>query len=398
MTQNFEFWQRMKNAVMVFAGVATLFSCWQSDPNPGNTFFTLTLADRIPANSWLFATDKLGNVLDVQPAAGTIYLRSSRPVPDSVSITILHPFADGSCRLSTFTGIPKNSIFQENGDGLPPTELQAGNATITVSDCPDGDLTFSDGYFFTIGKYDADLHTSSQNLYLIQGFDSILVSGYNGSTPVYRWFPKVVNGDAIHASFSSFLAYPKTMTVQFDGAIAGYVSGLTSHNPYQGGFCFGHLSTFISPANIGYLEGYSSYSSYLRLLGADGATVVYEKTGTITPHLTIPAFEFKAIDTRINNLKFSFSGDYTYYCGTWSKTSTPSVTWEVFTEETMIPGAVSIPAEISSRFPALRLESLQYAGVDFTKLLDGSTFNDFAKKLLSTRSIQPGERITYSYR
>jgi len=394
----------MKKALAVFVGVIVFFSCQRSDPNPGNTFFTLTTnAQAIQlANSWIFATDKLGNVLDVQPGLGTIQLRSTMSVPDSINITLLTSSMGGSCRLSTYVGIPKNSILQESSNLPVPTKLQTGKATITISDYSENPnvgnlLTFSDGYSDIIGKYATDSHTGFETMTLLAGYDSILVSGYNDLTPVYRWFPRVVDGDQINASFSTFLTYPKTVAIDFDGVISGYVSGLTSDNPW-GGLFFGNIFTFKSPAMIGYLDGYSRYSTYIRLNATSGATVVYEKTGTINPHVSLPAFDFKATDTMINNFQFTFAGDYTYNCVTWSNgTTTPSVTWQVYTSKTSIPGVVSVPAALSSRFPSLRLENLKYAGVDFIKLLDGSTFNDFAMKSLTTLGQQPVERITFSY-
>ncbi len=233
---------------------------------------------------------------------------------------------------------------------------------------------------------------------LLQGFDSILVSGYNDLTPVYRWFPKVGDGDQINASFLTFSAYPKNMTIDFDGIISGYVSGSTSDNPYQGGFYFGNLFTFKSPAAIGYFGGYSRYNTYLHLNATNGATVVYEKTGVTNPHVTMPVFEFKAIDTRMNSFQFSFSGDYTYHCVTWKNGTTPSVIWQVYSAKTSVPNVVQY-----SRYPEFQISfveggrALQYAGVDFIKQLDGSTFNDFTQKSLTTRYQQLGEKITVSY-
>jgi hypothetical protein len=334
-------------------------------------------------DTWIFASDENGEILDVKPYAQgkTVTLSSTRTL-DKFNVTFFNYAEQSNGTIIAFDtwmavkkgtalryqmqnptlpiGPTKHATFKiSNYTGLTPSALAVGPYTdVTGTDLVQNNLEMDLALFGTTGK--------------------ITVTGYRAGIPVYNRAEGVEEGSIIERDYETdFLPFPHQYKLDFEGFNNAYIVGLDPANTRQ---TLLNTEWLINPSGhpvIGYIDGFNVYDTQVVNSQVNGQGIIIHHTlgGPPDFSFSMPTFTFSLSKNDMNNFSFNFSEDYTYLSIRWLKeTPTVSTYWTVYAPPGQPITGLIIPTEIKTKYPQIDPAQLTYRATHFTRIVEGPTY------------------------
>ncbi|HEY5746529.1 MAG TPA: hypothetical protein VIU12_10660 [Chryseolinea sp.] len=366
---------RIVTLILLSFACVFLSACHEDQP-ASRTIFTLQVDEDyfFVGDSWIFATDQNGEVLDAKSySKGQTITLSTNKTVDKVNITFFNSLT-GTTSFNTYAGYPTGASLRLSAP-LPDGEPKSGAAAFNILNYDaSGLLEFSNGYR-TDAKGVIAGNAFKVNLSFYNTPSDMLITGYRADVPVYNWAKGLKDGDVVDRDFTAdFEAFPHQVKLDFEGSNTAYVyarsAGQATYLKLIDTNQLGIRRT--DHPVIGYIDGFDVYQTWVQNM-KPGGSVTYFKTGAPTLSFTMPSFTFSLTSREIQNLSFDFSEDYTYYSSLWYYTGT---WWGITAPPGTTVTQFSIPTEIATKYPDIDASKFKFSGVHFTKVLDGGSYLD----------------------
>lgn len=357
----------------------------------------------LQGDSWIFASDQNGEILDVQPyTEGQTVTLMSEKHPDKINVTLFNYYVyegeNTQIYFNTWGDVASGTTLHfESVNVDPPTSHEVGKATIKVSNYRGSALIgISNGYGYSYGG-----SLSNGNLEIDLSFygvpSDILLYGWRSDVPVYYMATEVKSNDVVEHDFiTDFVPYPHQFQLNFPGKNSAVIRGYDAKKS---------LSMILMDTNwpynfdhpvIGYLDGYDSYDMMVTNV-KDNGSITYHQKGAIDFSFDMPTFTFSLTNNDIRNFAFNFSRDYTYSSAIWLHTEAKEYTWWTVSAP---PGyavkGLSIPPELLAKYPQLDMDELKYATMSFTDIIKGKPYAERIQGGFVTSSGDADEAYVYT--
>jgi len=379
-------------ALLVISGACVfLFGCHGNEsenevtPQP-ETILTLQVdADfYLTGDTWVFASDENGEILDVKPYAQgqTVTLSSTRSL-DKFNITFFNYLEQSSGTIISFDtwmainkgtalryqtknaampiGPTKHATFKiSNYTGILPSALAVGPyADVTATDLVQNNLEMGVALFGITGN--------------------ITVTGYRAGIPVYNSVEGVEEGSVIERDYETdFIPFPHQYKLDFEGFNSAYITGLDPANSLRQTLL--NTDWLYNPTGhpvIGYIDGFDVYETLVVNSQVNGQGNITHHTigGAPDFSFSMPTYTFSLNKKDMNNFSFNFSEDYTYLSILWlNVTPTVSTVWMVYAPPGQPITGLTIPNEIKTKYPQIDPAKLTYVATHFTRVIEGPTY------------------------
>jgi len=375
-----------------------------SEPIAPQTILTLQVDKDYgqPGDRWIFASDENGEILDTQPYADgqTVTLKSEKH-PDKINVTLFSYFEyEGENKQTSFTTwgnvASGTTLHLKTVTVDHPVTPEKGEATIRVSNYTGTAIVgISNGYGYSYGG-----SISEGNLEVDLSFygvpSDILLYGWRSDVPVYYMATGVKSDDVIERDYlTDFMPYPHQVQLNFPGKNSAIIRGYDAKKSLD--FTLmdtGWLNLSDHPV-IGYLDGFDTYDMTVINVHANGSTTYHQK-GAIDLSFDMPTFTASLSNTDIQNFSFEFSRDYTYRTALWTNVVGKEYTWWTVNAP---PGyavkGLSIPSELVAKYPKLDMSKLVYGSLNFTDVIKGRSYEEFAQGVFDINSDDTSEEYVY---
>ena len=398
-------------AALLFLSCAGAFlsGCHNEDDEPTGPQTILTLqvdaGYGLQRDTWIFASDENGEILDAQPYTGgqTVTLTSEKR-PSKINVTLFmyieHTSEDTQIFFDTWAGIASGTTLHFKV-GEAPVIPERGKATIRVSNYPSPtiDLGVSNGYSY---NYSASLGDGTLELDLsFYGVPSdILLYGWRSGVPVYYWAAGVKSNDIIERDYvTDFIPYPHQFKLDFAGRNSAIIRGHDAKTSRD--MTLLETSTYSTGDHpvIGYLDGFDSYDMWVANTQANGQSTTYHQKGAIDFSFDMPTYTFSQTNSDFQNFSFNFSHHYTYHTASWQHVAGTEYTWwNINAPSGYAVKGLSIPSEITAKYPQLDVNKLVHTSLTFTEIIKGRSYEELVPGATIANSEGTVEEYVYRVR
>jgi hypothetical protein len=387
-------------ALLFLSCAVFLSGCHSDDDEPTGPQNILTVeVDAlygIAGDTWIFATDENGELLDAKPyAAGQTVSLSTSKRSDKINVTFFrYNKGDFGTDISfnTWVGVATGTTLHFVAPAVPSGDPnpQSVDATIKVSNYASNTamlgISYGEGYALSGSLLSGNLEI---DLSFYDAPADILLYGWRSDVPVYNWAMATKANDVVQRDFNTdFTPYPHQVKLNFEGKNLATVSGYDAKKSRM----ISLMDTYwLSPSDhptIGYLDGYDFYQLWVMNSKPNGSTNYYQK-GAIDFSFEIPTYTFSLTNSDMQNFSFNFSHAYTYRSINWQYTNGTEYTWwTVNAASGQSVKGLSIPPEIAAKYPQLDMNKFTYSYISFNENLKGPSYLDFMPGVAD-----PGARI-----
>jgi hypothetical protein len=395
--------------LMVFAMITLAYvivSCSKDeDPTPQD-LVTYTL--EVNQDWWMFANGPDGKVLDHKQLVfdQPVKLTVANP-PDSFSLSILRVLGDGALlEITTYGGIKPGAVYTPKVFDSSDSEEQVstGKSTVQV-------INYSSTQtlpFIIADPYQSTTYTgkgSSTITFLMKVWRDVKPQFFFGgyvddyTKPVYKFIDPVEPGSTATADFSSFTPYDKTVdlesfTSQGNSRLYFEMSGISTgdETDYKLASFFLDYKGEPPPIKIGYLESIARYNIQAAAYETDPVdkskvkrALTFNSVGAVPSEMKFMHDDLSISNRTIGAFEFTFSGRY-HSKAAFFKTSTAAsqVNWTVYSATGVSIPITEVPSELSSKYSALNLASMQLSSVAFYTYLDDFNYLKFVESKFTT--------------
>lgn len=358
---------------------------------------------RLQGDTWIFASDQDGEILDVQPYINgqTVTLMSDKH-PDKINVTTFsYMFYEGEntqFSFNTWGDVATGTTINFKVEEAHLIDYVRSKATFRISNYTNTlelwNIANGYAYNFNSSLGDGNLEI---DLSFYDAPSDILLYSWRSGVPVYYWANGVKTGDVIERDFSTdFMPYPHQLKLDFPGrntaVILGYDAKKSRNVIMMNTFGFSHPDH----PTIGYLDGFDSYDMTVTNEQENGWSTSYRQKGAIDFSFDMPSYTFTLGNNDIQNFSFNFSRNYAYYSAVWQHIVTKEYTWWTVNAP---PGyavkGLSIPPEIIAKYPQLDMDKLVYSSLSLTEVIKGRSYQEFAQSGLDAYLDKTSEVYVY---